>query len=51
MGTAKGGVVIGLQRELNVPIKFIGVGEQINDLQVFDSEKFVEALFEDEVEM
>lgn len=50
-GTAKGGVVIGLQRELNVPIKFIGVGEQINDLQVFDSEKFVEALFEDEVEM
>lgn len=50
-GTAKGGVVIGLQRELNVPIKFIGVGEQINDLQVFDSEKFVEALFEDGVEI
>ncbi|WP_099208839.1 signal recognition particle-docking protein FtsY [Urinicoccus timonensis] len=50
-GTAKGGVVIGLQRELNVPIKFIGVGEQINDLQVFDSKKFVEALFEDGVEI
>lgn len=50
-GTAKGGVVIGLQRELNVPIKFIGVGEQINDLQVFDSEKFVDALFEDGVEI
>ena len=50
-GTAEGGVVIGLQRELDVPIKFIGVGEQINDLQVFDSEKFVEALFEDGVEI
>ncbi len=47
-GTAKGGVVIGLQRELRVPIKFIGVGEQINDLQTFHSKDFVDALFQEE---
>ncbi|KER11158.1 MAG: cell division protein FtsY [[Candidatus Thermochlorobacteriaceae] bacterium GBChlB] len=45
-GTAKGGVVIAISNELNIPVKYIGVGEQIDDLQLFDREKFVEALFE-----
>ncbi|MBL0174239.1 MAG: signal recognition particle-docking protein FtsY [Ignavibacteria bacterium] len=45
-GTAKGGVVIGVSGELGVPVKYIGVGEKIDDLQVFDSEAFVDALFE-----
>ena len=44
-GTAKGGVVIALQSELGVPIKFIGVGEGIDDLQVFDAGNFIEAIF------
>ena len=44
-GTAKGGIVIGVSNELNVPVKYIGVGEQIEDLQVFDREIFVNALF------
>ena len=43
----KGGVVIGIKEELNIPIKYIGVGEQIDDLRPFDSKDFVEALFED----
>lgn len=45
-GTAKGGVVIALQSELGIPIKLIGVGEGIDDLQEFNSDDFVEALFE-----
>lgn len=44
-GTAKGGVVLSIIDELDVPVKFIGVGEQIDDLQPFDSKAFVEALF------
>lgn len=44
-GTAKGGIVIGISNELDVPVKYIGVGEQIEDLQVFDRENFVNALF------
>ncbi len=44
-GTAKGGIVIGISSELNVPVKYIGVGEQIEDLQIFDREAFVTALF------
>ena len=44
-GTAKGGMIIGIQRELHLPIKFIGVGEGIDDLQPFDAEQFVNALF------
>lgn len=44
-GTAKGGIVIGISNELNVPVKYIGVGEKIEDLQVFDREDFVNALF------
>lgn len=45
-GTAKGGVVVALQSELGVPIKFIGVGEGIDDLQPFNSEDFASALFD-----
>ncbi|WP_234567738.1 signal recognition particle-docking protein FtsY [Rhodohalobacter sp. 614A] len=44
-GTAKGGIVIGVSNELNIPVKYIGVGEQIEDLQVFEREAFVKALF------
>lgn len=46
-GTAKGGIVIGVSNELDVPVKYIGVGEQIEDLQVFDRELFVSSLFGD----
>ncbi|MGQ9806504.1 MAG: signal recognition particle-docking protein FtsY [Chlorobiales bacterium] len=45
-GTAKGGVVIAISNELNIPVKYIGVGEKIDDLQLFDRQKFVQALFE-----
>ncbi|WHE08212.1 signal recognition particle-docking protein FtsY [Thermoanaerobacterium thermosaccharolyticum] len=45
-GTAKGGIVISIKSELDIPVRFIGVGEGIDDLQEFDSEKFVRALFE-----
>ncbi|TNE74323.1 signal recognition particle-docking protein FtsY [bacterium] len=44
-GTAKGGIVIGISHELNVPVKYIGVGEQLDDLQLFDRASFVDALF------
>lgn len=44
-GTAKGGVVIGIQEELGIPVQYIGVGEEVTDLQPFDPEKFVQALF------
>lgn len=44
-GTAKGGVVISIKKQLNIPVKYIGIGEGINDLQVFNSKDFVEALF------
>lgn len=47
-GTAKGGIVIGISNELNIPVKYIGVGEQIEDLQVFERENFVKALFGEE---
>ena len=45
-GTARGGVVIGIKQELGIPIKFIGVGEQADDLQPFDPDAFAKALFE-----
>lgn len=45
-GTAKGGIVISIKKELEIPVKFIGVGEQIDDMQEFDSKEFVRALFE-----
>jgi fused signal recognition particle receptor len=45
-GTAKGGVVIAIARELNLPIRYVGVGEKAEDLLPFDPEKFIESLFE-----
>ncbi len=45
-GTAKGGIAIAIQSELGVPVKYIGIGEKIEDLQKFDSNSFVDALFE-----
>jgi fused signal recognition particle receptor len=45
-GTAKGGVIISIQEELSVPVSYIGVGEEIDDLQPFDPSRFVQALFE-----
>jgi fused signal recognition particle receptor len=45
-GTAKGGVIISIQEELGVPVRYIGVGEEIDDLQPFDPSSFVRALFE-----
>ncbi len=47
-GTAKGGIAVAIQSELNIPVKYIGVGEKIEDLQKFDPEQFVNALFETE---
>ena len=46
-GTSKGGMVIAIQKELGLPIKFIGLGEQPDDLQPFDARQFAQALFED----
>lgn len=46
-GTAKGGIVISIKNELGIPVKLIGVGEKIDDLQPFDSRTFVQALFSD----
>jgi fused signal recognition particle receptor len=45
-GTAKGGIVIAIARELNLPIRFIGVGEQVDDLLPFEAERFIASLFE-----
>ncbi len=46
-GTAKGGVVIGISDQMQIPVKYIGVGEKMEDLQLFDKTAFVEALFSD----
>jgi len=48
-GTAKGGVVLGIKNELKIPVKFIGVGEQLDDLHLFDAQGFAAALFGEEV--
>ena len=45
-GTAKGGIAVAIQAELGVPVKYIGVGETIDDLQKFDPDEFVNALFD-----
>jgi len=47
-GTAKGGIVFAIARQLQLPIRFIGVGEQVDDLRSFDAETFVDALFDDQ---
>jgi fused signal recognition particle receptor len=44
-GTAKGGVIVAIADELNIPVKFIGIGESLGDLREFKAEEFVEALF------
>ena len=44
-GTAKGGVVLGISDQFSIPVKYIGVGEQINDLQIFNAKSFVDSLF------
>ena len=44
-GTAKGGVVIGISDEFKIPVKYIGIGEKIDDLQVFNKLEFVDSLF------
>lgn len=44
-GTARGGIVIGISNEFGIPVKYIGVGERIDDIQVFDRRRFVDALF------
>ena len=44
-GTAKGGVIIGISDQMNIPVKYIGVGEQMDDLQLFDKKSFVDSLF------
>lgn len=48
-GTAKGGVVLSIKNELKIPVKFIGVGEQLDDLQPFDAQAFAQGLFDAEV--
>ncbi|BED92672.1 MAG: signal recognition particle-docking protein FtsY [Candidatus Paraimprobicoccus trichonymphae] len=45
-GTAKGGIILSIKDQLNIPVKFIGIGEHIEDLQKFEAEKFTEALFD-----
>ena len=45
-GTAKGGVVLAIREDLGLPVKFIGVGEQVDDLQPFEAADFARALFE-----
>ena len=45
-GTAKGGVVIGISDQLKVPVKYIGLGEGVDDLQIFDKKQFVDSLFD-----
>ena len=44
-GTAKGGVVVGIANELQLPVRFIGIGERVEDLRAFDADLFLEAIF------
>jgi fused signal recognition particle receptor len=46
-GTAKGGVILGIADQLKLPVRYIGVGERVDDLRDFDPEEFVEALLEE----
>jgi fused signal recognition particle receptor len=45
-GTAKGGVILGISDQLGIPVRYIGIGERVDDLREFDPEEFVEALFD-----
>ena len=49
-GTAKGGIVLAIRNGLNIPVKFVGLGEKMDDLQQFDAEKYVYGLFSDAIE-
>ena len=49
-GTAKGGVILGICEELGVPVRFVGVGEQVDDLRAFDPDEFVSALFDEAIQ-
>jgi len=44
-GTAKGGIIVAIKKELDIPVKFVGLGEKIDDLEAFDADRFVDALF------
>ena len=46
-GTAKGGIVLAIKETVNIPVKFVGLGEQLDDLRVFDVEKYIYGLFKD----
>lgn len=46
-GTAKGGIVLGIKEEIGIPVKFVGLGESVNDLEIFDPEKYIYGLFKD----
>ena len=46
-GTAKGGIVLAIKEDLNIPVKYVGLGEGINDLEAFDIEKYIYGLFKD----
>jgi fused signal recognition particle receptor len=46
-GSAKGGVVVAIRQQVDLPVKFVGVGEKLEDLALFDSDTFVDALFAD----
>ena len=46
-GTAKGGIVANISRDLQIPIRFIGIGEKIEDLQDFNPDEFIDALFQE----
>nr|WP_298861867.1 hypothetical protein [uncultured Gimesia sp.] len=45
-GTARGGVTVAIRQKMGIPVKYVGVGEQIEDLEIFNSQGFVDALFE-----
>jgi fused signal recognition particle receptor len=45
-GTAKGGIVVGISEQLKIPIRYIGIGEKIDDLRPFDAQRFVQAIFD-----
>ena len=47
-GTAKGGITVAIARELHLPVIFIGTGESLDDLSLFDADEFIDALFTDE---
>ena len=49
-GTAKGGVVVPISKEQNIPVKFVGLGEGIDDFEEFDPDSFARALFEQEID-